>query len=142
MLAKRFRLKSRKLFDHTLRSSAGIKLCSNSFFAVYALAHTPAYIQEITKSPSIAPSDNPLSRPLLLPKFGIIVSKKVHKRANRRNRIKRRLREAIRTQLLVRCAKALTGYRTIILIVRTGALEAPYQTLSQALLTCFEKRNG
>lgn len=130
MLAQRYRLKSRKLFDHTLRSQAGIKLCANRFFAVFGLPHTQAYLQEISDPAQAGP------------KFGIVISKKVHKLANRRNKIKRRLREAIRTQLLVRQAEKLSPFRCVVIIVRTGSLEASYRELNQALLTCFEKRSA
>lgn len=60
-------------------------------------------------------------------RFGFVISKKVARKAHDRNRLKRRLREICRTQVL----PALnSGWAADILIVaRNGAAEADFKTL-------------
>lgn len=71
------------------------------------------------------------------PRFGFIVSKKIHKRAVQRNRIRRRLRELVRTWLLTERREAMSQYRALVFIARSGSLEAGYQDLKNRLERCF-----
>ncbi|MBX2860791.1 MAG: ribonuclease P protein component [Vampirovibrio sp.] len=121
MLAKACRLKSPGLFKRTL---AGKRFCSNRFFTVFTLRHHQP--QPKTKRPQ----------------FGIVISKKVDKRAAVRNKIKRRLREIIRTHLLISApTEALAPYRCVVIIVRHDAVEATYQQLDTLLTRCFNLNN-
>ena len=72
MLNKELRLTSNSSFVATYHQK---KVVSDEFFVLYAGKN---------KTEELAPS-----------KFGFVVSKKVHKRAVIRNKIKRRLREAV-----------------------------------------------
>jgi ribonuclease P protein component len=120
MLKQRYRLKSQGLFKRTLNAH---RLCGTDCFAVFALKRNP---ELATRYPT---------------RFGFIVSKKIHKRAVRRNRIKRRLREIIRTRLLTDYQERLQQYATIVVVARPGSLEASYQQMEEKLVGCF-KRSG
>lgn len=121
MLQKSFRLKSPRLFKYTLQ---GKRLGSNNLFVMYGLERSAQTTLQSTWDP---------------PRFGLIVSKKIHKRAVRRNRIKRRLREAIRTGLLMTSrADQLSGYSAFVIIARSGSLEATYQEIYSKLIGCFQ----
>jgi ribonuclease P protein component len=71
------------------------------------------------------------------PKIGFIVSKKIHKRAVQRNRIRRRLRELVRTSLLTERRQVLSQYKMLVFIARSGCVEASFQTLAQRMERCF-----
>ncbi|MBY0402295.1 MAG: ribonuclease P protein component, partial [Cyanobacteria bacterium] len=113
MLQKRYRLKSPRLFKYALRSK---RLCVNRFFSVYALP-----LQDVSPR-----QRKPCTQ------FGLIVSKKVDKRANRRNLIKRRLREIIRTNFLLFHPSEnpstffLNQYQAVVVIARSDIHLATY----------------
>lgn len=71
--------------------------------------------------------------------FGIVISKKVHKSAVVRNKIRRQLREMIRHDLLPAIDSGDTAlpqhYRALIFIVRQKAVGVPYQQLRQSVLS-------
>lgn len=116
MLKKRYRLKSRSEFKRTL---AGRRLCANDCFVLYGLS-APGGFQP-----------GPV-------RFGFIVSRKVHKRAVVRNRIKRRLRELVRTYLLADAqARELGRFRAMVFIARLGALDTPFEQLKARLDRCL-----
>jgi ribonuclease P protein component len=73
------------------------------------------------------------------PRFGLIVSKKIDKRSSRRNFIKRRLREIIRTQLLQENGTLLLPYGAIVIVARHASLGASYEEMAQKLVHCFQK---
>ena len=122
MLKQRFRLKSFRLFKQTLN---GETLGVTPFFALMGLRHHPSFLAQQTDPNR------------LLPRFGFIVSKKVEKRATRRNRVKRWLREAVRTRLLPEQKDSLKQYRTIIIIARPKSLAAGFHSLADTLVQCF-----
>lgn len=67
------------------------------------------------------------SQGLTAPRFGFVISKKVSKRANIRNRIKRRLREICRLHVLT---KMRTDAAVDVMIVaRTSATDANFSRL-------------
>ncbi len=113
------RLKSPKGFRRALN---GQRLCSNGLFGVFGVPHYGGN--------GLPP------RPT---RFGLIVSKKIDKRAVRRNRIKRQLREVIRTQVLPQCNGVLNRYGIIVIVVRTGILKASYREIQHHLLQCLKK---
>jgi ribonuclease P protein component len=121
MLKKINRLKSRGDFKRTL---AGRRLCINDCFVVYGLvAH---------------PSAGPFQA-VMQPRIGFIVSKKIHKKAAYRNRIKRRLRELARTWLLSEKRETAGRFRTLVFIARSGSLNASYHDLKNRMERCFQK---
>ena len=67
-------------------------------------------------------------------RFGVVVGLKVHKKAVRRNLIKRRLREIIRKHL----DEVLPG-RDVMIMVNSKALDADYAELEAQLMSCFTK---
>jgi ribonuclease P protein component len=131
MLKKANRLRSQRDFKRTL---AGQRLGANDCFAVYGLPCPP--------SPS---GTDPATRGDRPPsgRIGFIVSKKVHKRSTRRNRIKRRLREILRLWLLSEARRSwLADYRCIVVIARSGSVTASYRELETRLVTCFQRRQS
>ncbi len=117
MLKKRYRLKSRGEFKKTL---AGRRVCANDCFVLYGLAAPPHGLPARVR-------------------FGFIVSRKVHKRAVVRNRIKRRLRELVRTHLLTpRFEAPLQGFRAMVFIARIGAASLPFAELKARLDRCLD----
>ncbi|HEY9745000.1 MAG TPA: ribonuclease P protein component [Oculatellaceae cyanobacterium] len=121
MLKKVNRLKSRKDFKKAL---AGKRVCANDCFALYGLPALP--------SPATASGRPPE------PKIGFIVSKKIHKRAVRRNLIRRRLRELTRRVLLGEAWELARRFRVLVFIARSGSVEADFQTLSRRMTQCLE----
>ena len=74
------------------------------------------------------------SRP---PRFAIVVSKKVHKSAVGRNRIRRRFYEAIRHQV----PEIKPGMDVVIIVVSGEALAMPYQDINTLLRQLFTEAN-
>lgn len=113
MLAKINRLSSKGLFKRTL--SHGQRLFACPQFAVLGLKPLP---------PQPNPEETlPLAPLVFQPRFGFIVSKKVHKRAVRRNRIRRVLQETLRQQVLkTGLGQVFAPYRAVVFIVREAAL--------------------
>ena len=130
MLPKPNRLKSKGEFRRAL---SGRRLCSNQFFVLYGLAATPAAGSFSAENLSIKNTPPP-ARPT---RIGFIVSKKIHKRATRRNRIRRRLRELVRLHLKENQTSGFQGYRAFVLIARPEALGATYQDLKHKMERCL-----
>lgn len=71
-------------------------------------------------------------------KAGFVVGKKVHKRAVKRNRAKRLMREAYRN--IRKTDKfLLNSYEYLIFLARIPILEADYNQVYEAVLDCFKK---
>lgn len=118
MLPKHRRLKSPKLFKRALATTPFFR---SSYFLAFVAPH----------SVDIAENKRQNTR------FGIIISKKVDKRACVRNTIKRRLREAIRQFVLSQYAGQLNDYAAIIVLVRQQAVNATFYQLSDQLDKAF-----
>jgi len=67
-------------------------------------------------------------------KVGFVVSTKIFKRANKRNRVKRRLREVLR---LVQ--DQWPKNMDLLFVAKAEALEAPFEDLTASVLRTFEK---
>lgn len=67
-------------------------------------------------------------------KIGFIVSTKVHKKATRRNRLKRRMREAIRKNL----PKIKRGY-FLVFVALSQAIQYDFPTIEKELLVLLNK---
>lgn len=116
MLKKKFRLKNEKAFSATFR----LKNCkSNEFLTLYVGKE---------KSDEKIPT-----------KAGFVVSKKVHKRAVKRNKIKRRLREIYISAVKNHVADKLQKSLSLIFIARGKALDADFSELNSAVLDLMQK---
>ncbi len=118
MLPKAFRLTHRVLFKKTM--GAGRSLCQNPYFLVLGLPR-------VTEAPSPT-------------RYGFVVSKKVSNRAVHRNTVKRRLREIVRQDVLVRHPEVFQPYVAIVVIARKDALTASYQQMQHAMMKCLQKQ--
>ena len=67
-------------------------------------------------------------------RFGVVVGLKVHKRAVKRNLLRRRLREILRKHL----KEIKPGYDVMVL-TQPRALEADYAELETQVLSCLKK---
>lgn len=74
----------------------------------------------------VAKSDSPISR------FAFIVSNKIHKRATKRNRIKRLLRESVRSLL----PKINPGFE-VVFLTKKGILGKDFQGVKSAVEKSF-----
>ena len=116
MLRKKYRLKKEKAFSATFR----VRNCkSNEFLTLYVGKE---------KSDEKIPT-----------KVGFVVSKKIHKRAVKRNKIKRRLREIYISAMKNHLADNLQKAMSLIFIARGKALEASYSELEQAVVELMKK---
>lgn len=73
-------------------------------------------------------------------KVGFVVSKKIHKRAVVRNRIKRLMRENFRHLLKNEEYSFLNDYLSIICVAKKGMLEANYNDTSKTLNDLLTKK--
>jgi ribonuclease P protein component len=127
VLKKANRLKSKGDFKRTL---SGRRLCINDCFVLYGLAAHPN-----SAGPFFA---GPVSG-TMQPRIGFVVSKKVHKRAVRRNLVRRRLREMVRTWLLSEKREILLKYRTLVFVARGRSVETPFERLRQKMEHCLRQ---
>lgn len=136
MLKKVNRLKSQSDFKRTL---SGKRLCINDCFVLYGLTAplntAGPFLADHTQQQPVAGS----SVPVMQPRIGFIVSKKVHKRSVCRNRVKRRFRELVRTCLLSENRARLTKYRTLVFVARGNSVETPFQRLRLKMEHCFQQ---
>lgn len=72
-------------------------------------------------------------------RVGFVVSKKVHKRAVKRNRIKRILRENIRLFFKDNSFSFLNNYQSLIFIAKQGLLDKNYTDIEKNILTIINK---
>lgn len=71
-------------------------------------------------------------------RVGFVVSKKVHKRAVKRNRAKRLMRETVRL-LLKDNNKILNSFQSLIFIARSSIVEKNHIEIRNTILTLLEK---
>lgn len=108
MLPKRFRLKNKKAFDATYKQR---KVVANRLLTVYC-----------GKKKTNDPQQT---------KIGFVVSKKFHKRAVKRNKIKRLIRESCR--LLLKEDKFPQKHLSLIFLPKDAALTADFNTVFSAV---------
>ena len=128
MLPKPNRLKSKGEFKRTL---SGRRLCGNQFFVLYGLAAQSAAGSFAVSPPNASTRNRPT-------RVGFIVSKKIHKRATKRNRIRRRLRELVRSHLRQTGTNGFQGYRALVFIARQESLGANFQDLKDKMERCLQ----
>lgn len=99
MVPKKFRLKNKKAFNATYKNR---HVVSDSLLTLYA--------------GKLKNDDNSVTR------FGFVVSKKYHKRAVKRNRIKRLMRECIRLAIKENKLDKCEKYMSFIMLPKEKAL--------------------
>ena len=71
-------------------------------------------------------------------KFAFVVSKKIHKRAVVRNRIKRLMRESVRKIHLLPEYSHLHKYLSIICVAKHSAIEKTYEDINNSITTLLK----
>ena len=118
MLPKNLRLKTSSEFSATYRIKKSV---ANSLLILYAGK------EHFNGAPT---------------KVGIAVSKKFHKRAVKRNRIKRLIREAYRVGLKNGEIKDRQKFKSYIFLPRNSALDASYKQVYDAVIHIIERANN
>lgn len=72
-------------------------------------------------------------------RVGFVVSKKVHKRAVQRNRIKRLMRENIRLMFKNSESDILNNYQSLIFIAKNEAVGKNFEEIRKTILTLLDK---
>lgn len=72
-------------------------------------------------------------------RVGFVVSKKVHKRATKRNRIKRLIRENIRLMLKNNELSQLNNYQSIIFMAKEDILDKNFEEIRNTILILMDK---
>lgn len=116
MLPKQYRLKNKKAFDATYKNR---KVVSNSMLTIY-----------------LGREKKDASTPT---KIGFVVSKKYHKRAVKRNRIKRLMRETCRLALKGHSLANLNKYMSFIVIPKDTALSAKFVDVQTSFYKLLER---
>ncbi len=72
-------------------------------------------------------------------RVGFVVSKKVHKRATKRNRIKRLIRENIRLMLKNNELVQLNNYQSLIFMAKEDILDKNFEEIRNTILILMDK---
>jgi len=72
-------------------------------------------------------------------RVGFVVSKKNHKRAVKRNRTKRLMREAYRTALKENLVSNAQNFQSLIITARTGAIDNDFHTIKESILNLINR---
>ncbi len=116
MLKKENRLKSKKAFDATYKNN---NVVANDLIVLY-----------------IGKKKTNENCPV---RVGFVVSKKIHKRAVKRNKIKRILRENLRLMLMKDEYNLLKQYQSLIFCAKNNILDKTYGEINSSILFLFEK---
>ena len=116
MLQKKYRLKNKMAFTATYKQK---KVVSNEFLILY-----------------LGKEKNDADYPT---KVGFVVSKKFHKRAVKRNKTKRLMREAYRVGLKSGEMELLQRYMSLIFMPKSSALGADFKTIQNSLQNLLKK---
>ena len=71
-------------------------------------------------------------------RVGFVVSKKIHKRAVKRNRIKRLIRENIRL-MIKQGQEEINNYQSLIFVAKDGILELEFEEINKIILILLNK---
>lgn len=116
MLKKEHRLKNRKAFSATYNNH---NVVSDNFIVLYA-----GNLKDDKNCPT---------------RVGFVVSKKVHKRAVVRNRIKRLMREVVRLMFKNGETDILSDYQSFIFLARNEIVNKNFEEIRYAILTLLNK---
>ena len=116
MLKQINRLKSKKAFSATYNNK---NIVSNNLIVLYA-----GKIKTDKNCPT---------------RVGFVVSKKVHKRAVKRNKIKRLIRENIRLMLKNNELTELNNYQSLIFMAKEDILEKNFKEIRNTILILMDK---
>lgn len=78
--------------------------------------------------------------PEMQTKIAFVVSKKIHKRAVVRNRIKRLMRESVRLQLKENKLEYLNKYLSVICVAKKDSIGADFCTIDNSLKQLFYQK--
>ena len=117
MLQKKYRLKKYSAFNATYKLRNTV---SDSNICIYFGKEKPSC--DITT------------------KFAFVVSKKIHKRAVVRNRIKRLMRESVRLILKKSEIEGVHRYLSVILIARAGAIGKSFNEIDTSVKKLLNKK--
>ena len=73
-------------------------------------------------------------------KFGFVVSKKIHKRAVVRNRIKRLMRESVRLYIKNNKNLNINKYISIVFVAKKDAIEKDFVTIDNSISKLFQNK--
>lgn len=80
------------------------------------------------------------NNPELTTRIAFVVSKKIHKRAVVRNRIKRLMRESIRLAIKENKIPDIEKYLSVICVAKTGAVGADFSLIDSSLHSLIAKK--
>ena len=116
MLKKEYRLKNKKAIDATYNNH---KIISNELLILYVGKQKTQ--QDVST------------------KFAFVTSKKYHKRAVKRNRIKRLMRESVRLIIKNNEFEKINNYLSFIFLPKTTALDKNFQEIDNAVKELLSK---
>lgn len=127
MFSKRYRLQAHWLFNKTLKQ--GFRYYACPCFVVIVLKHW----HPDARQKALATAD-------YRPRIGFVISKKVHKRAVKRNRLKRITREWIRQQVWPREVLDLNEAASLVVLFRPDAGKMGEADIMQRLQHAFSPK--
>ena len=116
MLKQENRLKSKRAYSATYNNK---NIVSNDLIVLYA-----GKIKTDKNCPT---------------RVGFVVSKKVHKRAVKRNKIKRLIRENVRLMLLNNELDELNNYQSLIFMAKEDILDKNFKEIRNTILILMDK---